>query len=88
MVNKLPIVKLFLDAEQNTFDEESGVEKLYYADQRLREYRSVDGSEPWVVKEGEVGAPMAEIIARYEVKPDVTEFEISRKVWLRGQGST
>lgn len=67
--NRLPIVKLMFDAEAGEYDEEIGTEKLYFADLRLREYRSVDGTDPWIVKAYEVGADMEEIIEKYEVKP-------------------
>ena len=70
-MNALPIVKLFFDAEQQAYDDETGTEKRYYADLRLREYRSIDGSEPWIVKECEVGAAMEDIIEQYEVKEEV-----------------
>jgi len=38
------------------------IEKLYYADLRLKEYRSTDGSAPWVVPEEDVSAPMEDVI--------------------------
>ena len=66
---RLPIVKLFYDAEAGEYDDETGTPRLFYADKRLREYRSVDGSAPWIVKEYELSASMDEIIEKYEVTP-------------------
>jgi len=65
MTNALPIVALMFDAEHGEFDEELGTERLYYADLRLREYRSVDGSAPWIIKESEIDADMETIIENY-----------------------
>jgi len=49
----LPIVELLIDGEP----------RKYYADERLGEYRSVDGSDPWVISAFEVDAPMVEVLA-------------------------
>lgn len=66
-MNRLPIVKLYFDAEAGEFDEETGKERLYFADERMSEYRSLDGRPPWIVKAFEVDAPMKEIIEKYRV---------------------
>ena len=67
MVQKLPIVKLYLP----NFDEEVDKPKLYFADLRLKEYRSVDGSQPWIIKEYDVPIDMEEIIEMYEVEEGI-----------------
>lgn len=42
-------------------------DQLFYADLRLREYRSLHGEEPWIVKEHEVDGSMEDVIEQYEV---------------------
>ncbi len=67
MVKKLPIVKLYLNPETNEYDEDYGVERLFYADKRLKEYRAVDGQQPWIVKDSEVGLDIDDVVFDYEI---------------------
>jgi hypothetical protein len=66
--NRLPTVKLVLNASQDADGRNHGDERLYFADLRLRQYRSVDGSEPWIIYDREVAGDMEEIIEKHEVK--------------------
>jgi hypothetical protein len=54
---RLPIVELEIDGEK----------RLYFADERLGQYRSVDGSLPAVIDEHEVDGSMAEVIEQFRV---------------------
>jgi hypothetical protein len=52
---RLPIVELEIDGEK----------RLYFADEKLGQYRSVDGS--LVIEEHEVDGSMAEVIEQFRV---------------------
>jgi hypothetical protein len=67
MANRLPIVKLIINASQDSDGQEHGVERLFFADVRLKEYRSVDGQAPWVLFESEVDGDMLDIIEQYGI---------------------
>lgn len=57
-MNALPIVSLEID----------GVQRPYFADARLYEYRSVDGAEPWCIPAETVDGDMETIIAQFPWK--------------------
>jgi len=81
--NRLPIVKLMFDAKTGEYDAETGTERLFFADLRLKEYRSVDGNEPWIVKSFEVSGSMEEIIEQYEVKDAERELGVEAVIFLQ-----
>ena len=51
----LPIVTLEIEGEKHP----------YFADRRLGEYRSVDGSAPWIVSAEEVDGDMETVIREF-----------------------
>lgn len=70
-VTALPIVLLEIE----------GKERLYYADKRLGEYRSIDGSQPWIVSPGELDCDDMDVIVE---NCRVSSFYV--QIWLEEKG--